>query len=290
MERQNSNGGRPLVSVIIPAYNAGPYVAETIDSALAQTYKNIEIIVVEKDSADNTHEVLEPYIKKKLITYIHQDGKGLSNARNIAIKHSRGEFIALLDADDFFLPQKIEKQVAYLLQHPECDVCYCDFLQFYHGAPEKTLRLNYTYYSGADTFPHLLRKNFIAPVNVVLRRSTIDRVGGFNETYYRTEDWEYWVRLAYRGAMFCFLPETLVKVRIHPESMSQVWSGQTEDKKMVMRIFTTLAAEMSPEERRRYHMGWVLFRHRLNLWYIYFANHFPPLQWLYKWLQRNRRK
>ena len=112
----------PLVSVIIPAYNVAPYVAAAIDSVLAQTYQPIEIIVVEGNSKDGTRAVLEPYIEKKLITYLHQEGKGLSNARNIGIRQAKGEFVALLDADDIFLPEKIEKQVGYLIAHPDCDV------------------------------------------------------------------------------------------------------------------------------------------------------------------------
>lgn len=289
-EKQNYHSGQPLVSVVIPAYNAAAYIAEAIDSVLAQIYKNIEIIVVEGDSTDGTKSVLNPYIEKKLITYMRQDGKGLANARNNAIRASHGDFIALLDADDVALPEKIEKQVGYLQSHPTCDICYCDFWYFNHAAPEKMLKLNYHYYSGAEVFPNLLKKNFIAPSDVVFRRSIMDRIGLFDENYRRTEDWEYWVRLAHHGASFCFLPEILTKIRITPSSMSQVQSGQIADKTMELRIFTTLRDKMSEEERRRYHMGSVIFRHRFKLWCMYLVNDVPPLQWIYRWLQRNRRK
>jgi glycosyltransferase involved in cell wall biosynthesis len=281
---------QPLVSVVIPAYNVGPYIAQAIDSVLAQTYTHTEIIVVAGKSTDNTLLALEPYINKKLIAYIEQPGRGLSNARNLGIRAAHGEFIALLDADDIFLPHKLEQQVGYLMTHPDCDVCYCDIWHFRNDAPEKLLKLNYIYYSGSAVFPNLLKKNFIAPLTVALRRSAIDHVGLFDETYLRSEDWEYWVRLAYHGAGFYFLPEILAKSRIHPGSMSSGWHVKAEEKQTALRIFESLNTEMSPQERRRYHMGIVLFRHRLKLWSIYVGNYFPPLQWLHRWIQQNRLK
>src|ERR1700722_15750951 len=139
---------QPLVSVIIPAYHAAPYIAEAIDSVLGQTYQHIEIIVVHRDSGDGTDAVLKPYLSKKAILYIEQEGKGLSNARNLGIRRAHGEFIALLDADDIFLPEKIEKQVGYFEKHPHCDVCYSGAWHFMDGKPDMLLKLNYTYYSG----------------------------------------------------------------------------------------------------------------------------------------------
>jgi len=281
---------RPLVSIIIPAYNVASYVRDAIDSALAQTYKNIEIVVVNDGSTDATAEVLEPYRESGKIIYIFQKNRGLSGARNTGIRVAKGEFVALLDSDDIFLPEKIEKQVGYLLAHPDYDVCYCDVWHFRDDAPEKMLKLNYAYYSSDAVFPNLLKKNFILPLSMVMRRSAIVRAGLFDETYRRSEDWECWVRLAYRGSKFYFLPEILGKCRIHPGSLSHGWSVKAGEKETTLRIFETLRQKMSPEERRRYHMNRVVFRHRLKLWCTYFGNYIPPLQWLYRWLQQNRLK
>jgi glycosyltransferase involved in cell wall biosynthesis len=278
----------PLVSVIIPAYNAAAYVREAVDSALAQTYKNIEIIVVDDGSTDATRKILEPYAAKKSITYIHQENRGLSGARNTGIKKSRGEFIALLDSDDIFLPKKIERQVADFAAHPDCGVSYCNIAHFYDGAPEKTFMLNYTYYSGDELFPNLLKKNFINPLTVVLRRSAIDQVGLFDESYGKSEDWEYWVRLAYAGIRFHYLPEVLAKYRMRKDSMSYSWGSELERKETIMRIFDTLNARMAPEEKKKYDMGAVLLRHRAKLWYAKVANYFPPLKWLHQWMQKRR--
>lgn len=277
-----------LVSVIIPAYNAAAYVKEAVDSAIAQTYPNKEVIVVDDGSTDGTRAVLEPYIKKKAIVYLHQENRGLAGARNTGVRSARGEFVALLDSDDIFLPDKLERQVGYLVAHPNCGVCYCDLWHFYDDAPGHMLKLNYIYYSGDEVFPRLLKMNFINPLSVVVRRSEINRVGLFDETYRRSEDWEYWVRLAYHGVRFCFLPETLAKYRMHKGSLSYGWSVKAAEKETVLRIFKTLRDKMSREERRRYHMQKVVWGHTMKLWLTYVGDYFPPLQWWHAWRQKRR--
>ncbi len=280
--------GKPLVSIIIPAYNAAHYIAQAIDSALTQTYTNIEIIVAHRDSGDGTMAILEPYIAKKTIIYLAQDGKGLSNARNVAIRHARGEFITLLDADDIFLPERVAKQVEYFLAHPKCDVCYAPSWYFTDSKPKDLLKLNYAYYSGDAVLSHLLNRNFIAPSNVMLRRSVIDRAGFFNENLRRSEDWEYWLRLTHQGAQFCFIPDILGKLRIHADSMSYSWTAKMEERKINLGILNELRAVMSLEERRRVRIDRAIFRHRVLFWYTSVGNHFLPLQWLHRWIQRNR--
>jgi glycosyltransferase involved in cell wall biosynthesis len=281
---------QPLVSVIIPTHNSAKYIKEAVDSVLAQTYSPIEILIGDGHSKDGTREILEPYIKKDLVSFFYQEGKGPGDGRNAALKHAKGEFVAFLDSVDIFLPTKIERQVAYFQAHPECDVCYCKPNHFYDDAPEKLLTLDYTYYSGADVLPHLLRRNFIAPSMLMARRSAVLRTGLFSEIHLRSEDWEYWVRLAYRGAVFGFLPETLLKIRVHRGSYSDGWEAKSAEKKISLRIFGELYRAMSHKERWRYHMGTLFFEHRAKLWYTYLGNHFPPLQWLPQWLLKNRLK
>ena len=101
---------KPLVSIIIPTYNDAKYILQAVNSALAQTYKNIEIIVVDDGSTDNTKELL----KNLKINYIFQENKGLSGARNTGMKLARGKYIALLDADDFYHLERLERQVNFL--------------------------------------------------------------------------------------------------------------------------------------------------------------------------------
>lgn len=274
------------ISVIIPAYNAGKYIGEAIDSALAQTYSNLEVIAVDDGSTDDTRGILEPYIKEQKIRYIYQANRGLAGARNTGIRAAQGEYLAFLDADDIFLPEKIERQTAYLERHPECDVCYCDLWHFFEEAPERMLKLNYNFYSGERVFPELLKKNFINPLSLTLRRSVFDRFGYFNENLRRSEDWDYWVNLAWQGARFDFLPERLAKYRIRRQSgLSYDWSGEVLRKETAHGIFLRLKQKMSAAERNKYHIESIIFLHWLKLIYARLAHRFYPLRSFQLWRQ-----
>lgn len=260
----------PRVSIIIPAYNAGKYVKEAVDSALAQTYKDIEVIVVDDGSTDGTRKILEPYISGGKIKYLRQANKGLSGARNMGIRNAKGEYIALLDADDAFSPEKIEKQVAHLKANPACDVSYCGLYHFWDEEPDKLFKLDYKYYSGKDVLPNLLKRSFIAPVTVVFRRAVFDRYGFFSERIKQfAEDWELWLRLAYGGAQICFLPEILAKLRLRREGNIQGLSRQPEMKLTALEVLEGLNERMSPEERIRYGMRQHLAKHRLKAAFAY---------------------
>src|SRR6266568_3256879 len=175
----------PLVSIIIPSYNAAPYIKEAVDSTLKQTYKKIEVIVIDDGSTDETKTVLGPYIKKGKIIYEWQENQGLASARNTGIKKSKGEYIALLDADDIFLPEKIARQAAYLSEHQECDICYCNLYHFWDESPDRLLKLNYSYFSEGEVLPNLVKKDFIAPLTMMIRRSVFERFGLFDPNFRR---------------------------------------------------------------------------------------------------------
>ena len=278
---------KPLVSIVIPAYNVESYIKNAIESALNQTYKNIEIIVIDDGSTDSLKKALEPYLKSKKIKYIYQENKGLAGARNTGIKNARGEYIALLDSDDEFLPEKIERQIAYLENHPECDICYCDLWHFYEEEPGRLLKLNYKYYSGEDTFPKLLEKNFINPLTVVLRRSIIERYGYFDEKYRRSEDWELWLRLSYQGVQFCVLPEILAKHRLGRTTHLQDFRSEPIMWKTTLAIFKDLSNRMSSEARMRYGMKKRIFFYWLR--YLFAVLLSWRIFYLLRWLQQWRR-
>lgn len=279
-----------LVSVIMPAYRTAAYIREAVDSVLSQTYPKAEIIVVDDGSPDNVHEILMPYIAAKKIVYVYRQNGGLSAARNTGIEHARGEFIALLDTDDMFLPQKLARQVEHLLSHPECDISYCDILHFYDGEPEKHFFLEQGMYSGEGVFEALLRRNFINPLSVVMRRKVIDGIGGFDEQNMRqyAEDWDFWLRAAYAGFRFEHLAEPLGNYRMRRNSISYDATLEVTRKRTVLGIFERLNARMSDGERARYHMSRIIFRHRLRLWYAELAQFFPPLIWLHQSIQKKR--
>lgn len=280
----------PLVSVVIPAYNATAYVREAVESALQQTYKNIEIIVVDDGSTDNLRETLASYVKQGMVRYLYQKNKGLSAARNTGIREARGEYIALLDADDMFLPNKIEKQVAFLTAHPECDVCYCDLWHFYEGEEGKMLKLNYTYYSGSEVFPHLLKKNFINPLTTVFRKSIFERFGYFDESIrHYAEDWDLWLRFSYGGACFCFLPDILAKYRMRKKgSLSYDLVHEIGRRKTALFIFKRLKQKMSYNEIRKLKINYLIFNHYLKLAYAHLGKRCALLRKIHSWLQQKR--
>lgn len=255
---------KKIVSIIIPVYNIEKYIKSAIDSALTQTYKDIEVIVVDDGSTDGVKKVLEPYIKSKKIRYVYQDNKGLAGARNSGIKIAKGEFIAFLDADDIFLPEKIERQVDYLKRNPDCGVCYSDAYHFWDEEPDRLLKLNYKYYSGADVLPRLLEKHFIAPSSVMLRKSVFDRCGVFDESLKRSEDLEFFLRLAYNGVQICFLPEILAKLRLRREGSLQGLKSQPQLKLSNLKIIENLNDKMSAAERLKFKMKLHLAEYRFK--------------------------
>ncbi|MEN9342193.1 MAG: hypothetical protein RIQ54_449, partial [Candidatus Parcubacteria bacterium] len=190
-----------FVSVIIPCFNGSEYIGEAVQSALNQTYKNVEVIVVDDGSTDGTGEIVKNIQKDHLnLKYIYQENGGISSARNAGIKSALGKYIALLDSDDIFLPKKLERQVQYLQKNPQCDVVYCDIWHFYEETPDELRDLQYTYYSRNEILPQLLRKNFINPLSVVARKNVFEKYGYFNCSFKKSEDWECWLRWAYAGA------------------------------------------------------------------------------------------
>lgn len=263
-----------LVSIIIPAYNAAVYIREAVDSALAQTYPNCEVIVVDDGSTDNTRVILEPYINARKIQYIYQPNKGLSGARNTGIRAAKGEYIALLDADDLFLPTKIERQIKYLTENPSCDVSYSDLYHFWDEEPNKLLKLNYKYYSGEEVLSHLLWNHFIAPLTVVLRRSVFNRFGYFEENLRRSEDLDFWLRLAYGGAEICFLPEILAKLRMRKTTNLQGLESQPQVKLTGLQVVERLNDRMTAGDKEKYQMSEVIkfYRQKVAFAYILTGN------------------
>lgn len=203
------------VSVIIPTYNYSRYVGHAIDSVLAQTLPVHEIIVVDDGSTDDTESVLAPYRDK--VRVIHQQNRGVAAARNAGVANSSGELVAFLDADDMWLPTKIERQVARLLAEPEIAMVHCGMREV--DPAGKTVS---TYTQGqdgwiADELLLLERGAVVGPGSTALvRRSAFDAIDGFDEEkdLHPSEDWEFSYRLA-RRYKIGFIPELLVNYRNH---------------------------------------------------------------------------
>ncbi|MDO8574417.1 MAG: glycosyltransferase [bacterium] len=240
-----------LVSIIIPAYNVEGFIKNAVESALGQTYSNIEIIVVDDGSTDKTEDILSPYIKEKKIKYIRQSNLGLAGARNTGIKEAQGKYIALLDADDEFLPEKIKKQVKALEVNPDYGICYCDIIHFFEGNPRKFYHHRYTYQSG-NLFEPLLEKQFINPLSVVIRKDVLAKWGVFDPELRHTEDWELWLRLSHAGIKFYYLDEPLALYQVRTSGNLSIIQNEPKMKENGLKVFTRLEKSLSEEEKGRY--------------------------------------
>jgi glycosyltransferase involved in cell wall biosynthesis len=241
---------QPLVSVIIPTYNRADFLGQALDSALGQTYKRMEIIVVDDGSTDQTAQLLDTY--RKHIRYIYQEHSERSKARNLGITESSGEYIAFLDSDDLWLPEKVECQVKILRKDRSIGVSYTG-VQYMNedGSPYEgkicwaglERRRRYLY-------EDLMTRNVISgsASSVLLRRDCLDVAGGFDETMNACEDMDLWRRLAL-CCRFHKIDLPLVKLRIHP---SNTQGGRSEMAKGYQKILWKICRENIPFESRRY--------------------------------------
>jgi glycosyltransferase involved in cell wall biosynthesis len=204
-----------LVSVIIPCYNQAHFLREAIESALAQTYSNREIIVVDDGSSDSTATVARRY---SLVRYVYQQNAGPSAARNTGLKQSHGEYLVFLDADDRLLPEALEIGVDCLRQHPECAFAsgFCRLIV----ADGSLLSKPEQPYILQDHYLKFLRRNYIwCPSSVVYKRSILETVKGFNTSLGRGEDYDLFLRITRDHPIFCH-NQFVADYRLHGSSRS----------------------------------------------------------------------
>lgn len=196
------------ISVVIPAYNHAQWLPKSLQSALNQTLKPHEIIVVDDGSTDNTREVVSRFP----VEYLHQANSGVSAARNKGIDNASGDWIAFLDADDWWLPRKLEIQAASIENQ---GFCYCGTTRVYaDGKTEVT-----EFYEPAEAIEILRHHNFIDMSAVLVRRDAMTQIGGFNRAICAGEDWEAWLALS-RTVAFVGVKEQLNFTRITESGLS----------------------------------------------------------------------
>ncbi len=206
----------PRVSVIIPTYNHARYVGEAIQSALAQDYDDLEIIVIDDGSTDNTRQVVAQFDHR--VRYIWQENKGLSGARNTGIHAARGDYIALLDADDCWLPAFLSSVVARLEADNGLGAVHSGFY-FVDGQGKPLPQIEVSTVPDDQMYDRLLDGEFFVPAAVLVRRKCFERVGLFDETLRASEDWDMWLRVA-REFRFGGISQPLLHYRIHGNNMS----------------------------------------------------------------------
>jgi glycosyltransferase involved in cell wall biosynthesis len=206
----------PLVSIIIPNYNHARFLGDAIRSVLAQTYRPLEIIVVDDGSTDHSGEVAAGFGDQ--IRYIYQTNAGLSAARNTGLRAAKGSLIGLLDADDMYEPNFLETLVAALQADPSADGVYCGY-RFVDEANRPLPQIENRPIPSADLYAALLDGNFFVPESVFLRRRVYDEVGFFDESLRACEDWDVWLRAASKFRII-HAPHILTRHRVLPGSMS----------------------------------------------------------------------
>lgn len=209
---------KPLVSVILPTYNRAAMVQEAIDSVLSQTYPEFELVVIDDGSTDFTPEVLSGY--NNSIVAIRQSNKGVSSARNKGILKARGDLIALIDSDDYWLPEKMATQVAFFLRHPEIAICQTQEIWIRNGVrvnPKKRHRKR----SGM-IFEASLPLCLISPSAVMMRRSLLEQVGLFDESMPACEDYDLWLRVTAQYPVALIDTPLIVKRGGHADQLSRM--------------------------------------------------------------------
>jgi glycosyltransferase involved in cell wall biosynthesis len=223
-----------LVSIIIPAYNAERYIRESIESVLRQSANGIECIVVDDGSKDKTPEIVKGF--GSAVRYLRQDNAERSVARNNGLLHANGKYISFLDADDYISPEKIAEQVQFLENHLEYEVVYSKVRFFTEGDPRVFSSPKRITPSG-DILAQLMYGNFITMHSPLIRKSAIDRAGGFDPRLSRNEDWEFLLRLSISGARFAFMDTFHAYCRLHAENTSSDVIRMHESKWRVAEMF-----------------------------------------------------
>jgi len=210
----------PRVSVIIPTFNRLAFVTEAIESVRKQTYADYELIVVDDGSTDETPQMLH---RQPDITTIRQPHRGVSAARNRGIAQARGTYLAFLDSDDLWMPQKLEKEMAFLEANTGIPVCYTDEIWIRRGRrvnPKK----RHQKYSGW-IFPQCLPLCIISPSSVVIHRDIFKAAGLFDEALPVCEDYDLWLRITSRYPVHWLDIPLIIKRGGHPDQLSKALWG-----------------------------------------------------------------
>ena len=238
---------QPAVSVIVPAYNTAPFIAETLESVVTQTFADFEIIVVNDGSPDTAdlQVALQPY--RDRIHYIVQENRGLSAARNTGIAAARADLVALLDSDDIWEPDYLEHQLE-VLRRDGLDVVYPNATTF--GDPRRAGRLFMDVHpsTGAVSIASLVSQQCNVMVSVLARKDVLVAAGLFDESLRSSEDFDLWLRVVHGGWRIGYHHRPLVRSRLRPDSLSANGISMCQH---IVRVLDKVAREMplAPADR-----------------------------------------
>lgn len=263
----------PEVSVVMATYNNGSYLAEAIDSVLAQEgVEGLEVVVVDDASTDDTPRVLENY-RNQLVTCTLPANTGCAGTpRNNGFRLARGEFLAIFDSDDVMLPGKLREQCALLRRHPDIPMVFTNFRNFSAGHPAKQDFLaDHTRFHAMErqpigeawyrlpaerAFETLVVDNFVGTSGVVMRRSLVEEVGHFDERLRCGEDLEYWLRVVRRHDV-AYIDREYHRRRLHQNNLSTRTSGMED----LLQMAERLHRDPMPRVARRNLQTWISSLH-----------------------------
>lgn len=254
---------RIRVSILTPVYLGEAYVAESIESALSQTYPYFEIIVVNDGSPGNCRELVRPFLSDSRVRYVEKENGGVASARNAALAVAVGEFIGFLDQDDLWLPDKLEKQVRFLDAHPEC--AFVHARQLYIDSSNRPIDREFINIEPirGDCFSLLFERNRIGVLTVLARKHAVEEAGGFNVSSSGADDYEVWLRISFRR-LVGFIDEPVAAYRVHDCNASHDPIKTTEADlaviESVCRSLPNIEEKISREliRKRRFKLHWEL--------------------------------
>jgi len=210
----------PEVAIIIPAYNQARYIGSTIKTVQQQTFSDWELFVVDDGSTDKTTEIVRGFLDDQRIHYVRQQNQERAAARNKGVEKSSTPYIAFLDADDLWHPEKLAKQLKAIRAQPDAGLCYTLADTIDRNGKRLHNSYNWRAYSGR-VFDELLRANFITNSSVLLPRAALLNAGLFDThlPVFGSEDWDLWLRVA-RQYSVCLVDEKLTFYRVYPENTS----------------------------------------------------------------------
>jgi len=263
-DRRFSNDKRtPFVSVIIPAFDVAQYIGEALASVFGQTFKDFEVIVINDGSRDSEEleRALQPYLNR--ITYIKQPNRGPSSARNAGIRRARGCFIAVLDADDVWLPEYLAQQLRAFEAEPTLDLIYVDAMMHGEGTRNRKSFMDIFPSTGPVTVEALLEQRCVLITScVVVRRQVLLEAGLFDENYFRSEDFDLWVRLAHGGGKLAYQRKVLAHHRVRGDSLA---ADRTRMQRSAIEVYENLTRKLALTPRQRALVETEIAKYRFEL-------------------------
>jgi len=208
------------VRIIMPAYNSSRWISDSIQSVLDQYYEQWELLIVDDGSTDNTKNIVKNFLTDKRINYYYQKNFGPAVARNYGISKASGKYLAFLDSDDLWKPNKLEMQFNHLNKNSDCCLIHTNYSIFEYNTQTSKPFQQTPWFSNWDENERLLMFDTIGTLTVLTETQLIKNLGGFKNDFYGTEDWDLWIRVSKEGKISKLNDDTAY-YRIHPDGISQ---------------------------------------------------------------------